>query len=89
MNIKILKLTEKEIQNQGIYSWPIWEKEASQFDWYYDSTEHCLILEGEVVVTSELEVVEIKKGDFVTFPKGLACKWDIKKDIKKHYSFES
>jgi hypothetical protein len=27
------------------------------------------------------------KGDFVTFPKGLSCIWDIKEPVKKHYNF--
>ena len=31
--------------------------------------------------------VEVKKGDFVTFPKGMSCTWKITKDIRKHYTF--
>ncbi len=30
---------------------------------------------------------EFGKGDFVTFPKGLSCVWDIKEPVKKHYNF--
>ncbi|MDH5793723.1 MAG: cupin domain-containing protein [Candidatus Bathyarchaeota archaeon] len=26
-------------------------------------------------------------GDYVIFPKGLKCTWEIKKRIKKHYKF--
>lgn len=88
MRIEIRKLTDSEIESKGINNWPIWEKEKSRFDWFYDSTEHCLILEGSVIVETDLETVEIKAGDFVTFPKGLKCVWDIKKDIRKHYRFE-
>ena len=88
MKIEIKKLTDQEKQAKGIENWPIWEKEISKFDWFYDSTEHCLILKGHVFVETENETVEIKVGDFVTFPKGLKCVWDIKEDIKKHYSFE-
>ena len=71
----------------GIPTWPIWEKEVSRFDWYYDSEEECLILEGEVVVETPGGDYTIKAGDFVTFGKGLKCVWDIKKPIRKHYSF--
>lgn len=69
--------------------WGIWEKEPSTFDWYYDTPETCYILEGEVVVeTEDGEKVKIKAGDFVRFPKGLKCVWDVKKKIRKHYTFK-
>ena len=71
-----------------IRSWPIWEKEPSRFDWYYDSTETCLLLEGRVVVETGEDSVEIQKGDFVTFPKGLSCIWDVKEPVRKHYRFD-
>jgi uncharacterized cupin superfamily protein len=46
-------------------------------------------LEGDVVVTPDGgEPVEIKKGDLVTFPKDMKCRWNIRKDVKKHYIFE-
>ena len=53
----------------------------------YDVEESCLILEGEVYVTAGSESVEIKSGDFVIFPKGLACVWQVTKPIRKHYQF--
>lgn len=89
MKIKIEKLTNEQIEKRGIKSWPIWEKEISRFDWYYDNIEECLLLEGKVVVeTVDGEKVEFEKGDFVTFPKGLSCIWDIKEAVKKHYNFK-
>ncbi len=88
MKIEIKHLSDQEKQSLGIYSWPIWEKEISRFDWYYDLTEHCQILEGRVIVETDEGNVEIKAGDFVTFPKSLKCIWDIKEDIRKHYKFE-
>ena len=84
----IQKLSEEDIVKRGIRKWPIWEKDVSKFDWYYDGDEECLILEGEVVVTTDHGVFTIKAGDFVTFQDGLKCVWDIKKDIKKHYNFK-
>ncbi len=88
MEIKIEKLDKKTLEERKIENWPIWEKEVSSFDWYYDDTEECYILEGRVIVeTKDGQKVEIKKGDFVTFPKGLSCRWDIKEPIRKHYNF--
>ena len=72
-----------------IEDWPIWSKEVSIFPWSYDSTETCYILEGEVIVTPEGgESVQIGKGDLVTFPVGMACTWDIRRPVKKHYRFD-
>jgi len=82
------RLAEDEIAKRKIESWPIWEKEVSKFDWYYDSDEECYILDGEVVVKTDEGDYTIKAGDFVTFKKGLKCVWDIKKGIRKHYNFK-
>ena len=84
--IKVKRPTEEELKKLGVESWPIWEKEESEFDWYYDENETCYILEGEVEVTTEDgQKVTIKAGDLVTFPEGLRCRWKIKKRIRKHY----
>ncbi len=89
MKIKVEKLTDEQIEKRGIKSWPIWEKEVSRFDWYYDNMEECLLLEGRVVVeTADGDKVEFEKGDLVTFPKGLSCVWDIKEAVTKHYNFK-
>ena len=88
MKIEIKRPKSEDIKSMGIHTWPIWEKEVSRFDWYYDSTEECYLLEGRVEVTTENgEKVEFGKGDFVTFPKGLSCIWDIKEPVRKHYNF--
>ena len=88
MKIKIQNLTEEEIQNQGIRNWPIWTKEVSSFDWFYDSQEMCLFLEGKVIVKTDSEEVEIGKDDFVTFPQGLKCVWNVIEPVRKHYQFD-
>ena len=72
----------------SVTSWGVWEKEISEFPWTYDAEETCYFLEGEVIVTPDGgEPVSMGKGDMVTFPKGMSCRWDIKKDIKKHFNF--
>jgi uncharacterized protein len=87
MVIKIEKLNEDEITNRGIRKWPVWTKEKSVFDWYYDEQEQCLFFEGKVNVRSELGVTEVQKGDFVTFPQGLKCTWEVIEPVRKHYNF--
>lgn len=88
MEIKVEKLREDEIKKRGVFTWPVWTKEASRFDWHYDSVEECYLLDGEVVVEpKDGKMVSFGKGDFVTFPKGLSCVWEIKKPVRKHYNF--
>ena len=88
MKIEIRKPKMEDIEKEGIMSWPIWEKEISRFDWHYDETEECYLLEGKAVVeTDDGEKVQFSKGDFVIFPKGLSCVWEIKEPVKKHYNY--
>ncbi len=80
--------TPERLAELGVESWPIWEKEASEFPWSYDERETCYLLEGEVVVTPEGGTpVRFGKGDLVIFPQGMRCTWAIRKDVRKHYRF--
>lgn len=89
MKIEIQKVSEEDLEKRNVKAWPIWKKEISRFDWYYDDTEECYLLEGKVIVeTEDGEKAEFGKGDYVTFPKGLSCVWDIKEPVKKHYTFK-
>lgn len=89
-DIKIEKTPDEErLRSLGVRDWPIWEKEESQFPWTYGDTETCYLLEGEVEVVPEGgEPVRFAKGDLVTFPKGMSCKWIISRAVRKHYTFE-
>lgn len=88
MEIKVQKLNQEQLEKKGVFSWPIWEKEVSLFPWVYDSIEECYFLEGDVTVEAkDGKKVSFGKGDFVSFPKGLSCAWNIKKPVKKHYNF--
>ena len=87
MIIKIEKLSDKEINNMGVLSWPIWTCDVSEFDWEYDQKESCLLLEGEVEVKTAIETVNFSAGDFVVFPRGLKCRWNVIKPVRKHYTF--
>ncbi len=89
MEIQVEKPTREQLENKNVFTWPIWEKEVSTFDWSYDSIEECYLLEGKVKVTTpDGKTVEFGKGDFVTFPKGLSCEWEISEPVKKHYNFK-
>ena len=46
------------------------------------------VIEGSVIVVGEVNTVEITAGDYVIFPKGLKCVWEVSQAIKKHYTFE-
>lgn len=73
----------------GVDTWPIWEKEASEFPWHYDARETCYLLEGEVTVTPEGGVpVRFGAGDLVVFPAGMSCRWSISQPVRKHYRFD-
>ncbi len=72
-----------------VTSWPIWQKEVSEFPWTYDMQETCYFLEGDVIVTpAGGQPVQMGKGDLVTFPAGMSCTWKILQAVKKHYCFE-
>ena len=89
MEIKVQKLSQDELKKMGVFGWPVWEKEASRFPWVYDSIEECYFLEGDVTVEAkDGKKVTFGKGDFVTFPKGLSCAWNIKQPVRKHYNFK-
>ncbi len=87
-DIKVEKLDKAELEKRGVFTWPIWTKETSKFDWQYDSVEQCYFLAGKVTVTPKGgKAVSFGKGDFVTVPKGLACTWDVQEPVRKHYMF--
>ena len=86
--IEIRKLSEGELEAMDVFSWPVWEKEVSTFDWHYDETESCYILKGRVrVEPAEGEAVEFGPGDFVVFPEGMDCVWKVSEPVRKHYRF--
>jgi uncharacterized cupin superfamily protein len=86
MEIIVRKPSEKE--EAEMKSKPVWACGVSEFDWYYDSEETCLIIEGEVTVKYESKSVSFAAGDYVIFPKGLLCVWQVNKPVKKHYVFK-
>jgi len=84
--ITVRKPNENEIKE--FETWPVWEKEESEFDWEYSDKETCYILQGKAQVLDEngAILVEFGKGDLVVFPPGLRCKWKILENMRKHYN---
>jgi len=85
MSVIVRKPTEAE--KLEMQSKPTWSCEVSEFDWFYDSEEICLLTEGEVTVTYDNGSVSFGAGDYVIFPKGLSCVWKVTKPVRKHYIF--
>ena len=85
MEIFVRKPTEKEVE--VMKSKPVWSCDISEFDWFYDSSETCLIIEGEVTVKYGSKSISFTAGDYVVFPKGLSCIWQVKKPVRKYYEF--
>ena len=69
-------------------SWPTWGCGVSKFDWSYDSTETSYIIKGKVTVTPTNggSPVSLQAGDYVVFPEGMSCVWQVTEPIVKHYS---
>lgn len=84
-DIVVRKPSEQE--KKQCKKWPIWQCQPSSFDWEYTQTETCLIIEGKVTVTDGTDSVTFGPGDYVVFPNGLSCKWNVTKPVIKHYNF--
>jgi len=86
MEIKVSKPTDEQAAEAK--SWPVWEKDPSEFPWEYAQAEEFLVIEGKATVTPEDgEPVSFSAGEFVTMPQGMKCTWKIDEAIKKHYRF--
>lgn len=85
-DVQVIKPGPEQVEQAR--TWPIWQCGPSEFDWQYTQTEKCLLLEGKVTVRDEQSSVEFGPGDYVIFPEGLECVWDVHEAVKKHYTFE-
>jgi len=86
--IRITRPTEEELQRLDVSSWSVWEKEQSIFPWVYGTEETAYFLEGKVKVTTKAgKIYNIEKGDFVVFPVGLECMWEIIEPVTKRYNY--
>jgi uncharacterized protein len=77
------------LEKKGIDNWGTWGCGVSKFPWTYSENESCYLLSGKVTVTPTdgRQVATFGKGDFVTFPAGMSCTWDVSEPVRKHYMF--
>jgi uncharacterized protein len=77
------------LKSKGVFSWGTWGCGVSKFPWTYGDSESCYLLAGKVTVTPTdgRTAVTFGKGDFVTFPAGMSCTWDVTEAVEKHYMF--
>lgn len=77
------------LQKKGVFNWGTWGCGVSKFPWTYDENESCYLLAGQVTVTPTdgRKPVTFGKGDFVTFPAGMSCTWDVSEAVQKHFMF--
>lgn len=81
--VKVEKPTEEVLKKLKVSNWTPWSFGIYSFDWFYSDQEKCYIKEGRVMIKTADGDVEIKKGDLVTFPKGLCCTWQVLEPIEK------
>ena len=84
--MKILINKNKNINDYK--TWSVWTCGISKFDWEYTQEEHCFIIKGKVKVTTRDSSFNISKGDYVIFPRGLKCHWEVIEPIEKYYDFK-
>ncbi|GAB6085431.1 cupin domain-containing protein [Alkaliphilus crotonatoxidans] len=85
--IKVRRIKLKEAKELGIDSWNRWNCEPDQFDWEYPEEETAYFYEGDVIITTPHETIQLTGGMLVTFPKGLKCHWNVRERIEKVYTF--
>jgi uncharacterized protein len=77
-----------QLEQLNVANWPIWMKEVATFTAVYEEDELFYILDGEVQITQDgKEPVRFAEGDFVMLPVGLSCRWDVLRDVRKHFSY--
>jgi uncharacterized protein len=88
--IEVISKPDKEfLEKKGVFSWGTWGCGVSKFPWTYDSNESCYLLNGQVTVTPTdgRQPATFGAGDFVTFPSGMSCTWDVSEAVQKHFMF--
>jgi uncharacterized protein len=77
------------LEKKGVFDWGTWGCGVSTFPWTYGESESCYLLAGKVTVTPSdgRKPASFGKGDFVTFPAGMSCTWEVTEPVKKHFLF--
>lgn len=71
----------------GVYDWPMQSLEPGEFVHDYAQAETCYILSGSATLTpANGPILNIERGDLISFPAGLSCTWTIHSPVKTHYT---
>jgi len=83
--LEITIMTPSEEEKAFMVMQPVWGCGIGNFNWLYDDKIISWLTEGEATISYGGKSIIIKAGDFVIFPKGLSCSWDVSKPVKKHF----
>ncbi|KAI2493899.1 DUF861-containing protein [Fragilaria crotonensis] len=89
-NIEVISQPDEDfLEKEGVFKWGTWGCLPGKFPLSYGENESCYLLSGKVTVTpvDGRPAATFGKGDFVTFPAGLSCEWDVTEAVQKHYKF--
>ena len=96
--VQTASFKDKEMLKSTIASWGTWNSEESGGRYAvgisrkkeYNINELCYIDKGKFTITPEIgKPIIVKSGDFVLFPKGLKCTWEVQEPVYKHwYEYE-
>jgi uncharacterized protein len=68
----------------GLASTIVWHCTAGKFNWYYDLDETILILEGGIVLESDImKPTCYGPGDVIFFKNGAHARWHVESHVKK------
>jgi len=67
MQVTVKKPTE--VEKQFMHKQPTWSCGVSEFDWYYDSEETCLLIEGDVQCPACVITVNANSDTLITAHK--------------------
>ncbi len=62
----------------------VWQCSEGKFNWYYNSDETVLILEGSIVLESDtMSPTRYSAGDVIFFKDGARAKWHVEGHVRK------
>ena len=67
MKISINKIKKEELTKKGVFNWPIWTCEISEFPWTYSEKEFSYILDGEIEVKTLERMHRKHTGDLTSY----------------------
>jgi uncharacterized cupin superfamily protein len=70
---------------QGVLNAGLWKAEPGSFDFVFETDETFLLLSGAVRIDVDGEILELRKGDLVSFVAGTKTIWHVLEPSKKFF----